>query len=119
MLRLIVCGGWDYQDRKRVWDVLDRIRARRGIALVIEGGAAGADRLAREWAQSHGVGFETVKAMFARDGLRAGPMRNCAMLALEPDGVVAFPGGPGTRDMVKKARKAGVTVMEVKDGAST
>ena len=38
------------------------------------------------------------------------------MLAFEPDLVVAFPGGPGTQDMVEQAKAEGVFVMEF-DGA--
>jgi UDP-N-acetylmuramoylalanine-D-glutamate ligase len=32
-----------------------------------------------------------------------------------PDLVVAFPGGRGTTDMISRAKKAGVKVMEIKD----
>ena len=32
----------------------------------------------------------------------------------KPDLVVAFPGGAGTANMIKQARKAGVEVIEVK-----
>jgi hypothetical protein len=31
----------------------------------------------------------------------------------KPDLVIAFPGGRGTADMVKKARRAGVEVVEI------
>jgi predicted Rossmann-fold nucleotide-binding protein len=34
------------------------------------------------------------------------------MLDMKPDGVVAFPGGDGTADMVRRARAAGVKVWE-------
>lgn len=33
----------------------------------------------------------------------------------KPDLVIAFPGGNGTKDMVTKARKAGIEVIEVND----
>lgn len=48
-----------------------------------------------------------------RDGKAAGPIRNRRML-LEgmPDLVVAFPGGRGTADMVRRARAAGIEVVE-------
>jgi UDP-N-acetylmuramoylalanine-D-glutamate ligase len=35
------------------------------------------------------------------------------MLAQNPDLVVAFPGGPGTADMVKKAEAAGRKVLKI------
>ena len=44
----------------------------------------------------------------------AGPERNARMLAEgRPDLVVAFPGGTGTADMVRRAKAAGVRVVEV------
>lgn len=110
-LRLIVCGGRDYADRDHVFATLDHIHAQRNIALIIEGGATGADRLAREWAQDRGVPFRTEPANWTQFGRAAGPLRNARMLALEPDGVVAFPGGRGTENMVRQAEEDGVPVM--------
>lgn len=37
------------------------------------------------------------------------------MLREKPDLVVAFPGGPGTRDMISQAKKARVKVIEIKE----
>jgi hypothetical protein len=91
-LRLIVCGGRNYADRDHVFAVLDDIHAKRIIALIIEGDATGADRLAREWAQERGVPYRTEKPNWIQLGRRAGPDRNAMMLALDPDGVVAFQG---------------------------
>lgn len=47
---VLVCGGRDYDDRAHVFDVLDGIHGAFPIVRIIEGGASGADRLAREWA---------------------------------------------------------------------
>ena|SRR5688572_5874152 len=110
-LRLIVCGGRDYADRAHVFAVLDDIHAKRTIALIIEGNATGADRLAREWAESRGVPCRTEKTNWIQLGRRAGPDRNAMMLSLDPDGVVAFPGGRGTADMVRQAEELGYLVM--------
>jgi len=47
-------------------------------------------------------------------GKKAGPLRNQRMLDEgKPDLVVAFPGGGGTKDMVRRAVKAGVAIHEV------
>lgn len=44
----------------------------------------------------------------------AGPKRNQRMLDKgKPDLVLAFPGGDGTADMVRKAKSAGVPIIEV------
>lgn len=106
-MRVLVCGGRAYYDKDRVLAVLNKLHSEAGIDLIIEGGANGADQLGNSWAMAHGVPVETYHAF-------AGPMRNRQMLEEgRPDTVVAFPGGRGTADMVRKARKAGVTVVEI------
>lgn len=54
-MRLLVCGGREYQDGEWVYAVLDRIHSLRSITLIIEGEATGADALTRAWARSGGV----------------------------------------------------------------
>ena len=110
--RLLVCGGRDYADRERVWSVLDRVNAKRPLGVVIHGAARGADTLAGEWAEEREVEVWRFPAKWGEDGRGAGHKRNQAMLDVgKPEGVVAFPGGAGTADMVKRAEAAGVTVM--------
>jgi hypothetical protein len=47
-------------------------------------------------------------------GKTAGPLRNQRMLDEgKPDLVVAFPGGGGTKDIVRRAVKAGLALHEV------
>lgn len=114
-MRVLVCGGRDYADRARVFVVLDKLHAEAGVDLIIEGGARGADSLAREWAMAHhDVASETYPADWENQGSFAGPARNQRMLDEgRPDLVIAFPGGKGTEDMKRKARRAGVEVVEV------
>jgi YspA, cpYpsA-related SLOG family len=84
------------------------------FTAIIEGGALGGDRLARQFARLRGVTVETFPAEWATHGLAAGPIRSKRMLVEgRPDLVVAFPGGPGTTNMVRQARAAGVLVIEV------
>jgi hypothetical protein len=112
--RVLVCGGRDYHDAKHVWDVLDLVHAKRGVAVLIHGAARGADCIAAAWAADRSVPAEAYPADWQRDGKRAGPMRNAKMLAEgKPDVVVAFPGGRGTADMVRRAQSAGLPVWEV------
>lgn len=114
MSRVLVCGGRAYGDRTRVFAVLDKYHAEAGIDLLIDGAARGADQLANEWAVSAGVSTLRYPADWDAHGSFAGPMRNRVMLEDgNPDLVIAFPGGAGTRDMVRKARKAGVEVIEI------
>jgi hypothetical protein len=110
-MRLLVCGGRDYWDIDRVFAALNKAHSQNRITAIIEGGAVGADHLARRWAESNGVELLTFQADWAAHGRAAGPLRNQRMLDEgRPDGVVAFPGGRGTADMVRRAEAAGIRV---------
>jgi hypothetical protein len=68
--------------------------------------------LAADWAEKEGVCCETYPADWYTHGKAAGPIRNQKMLDdAFPDVVLAFPGGRGTADMVRRAEKVGVTVI--------
>jgi aspartokinase-like uncharacterized kinase len=110
-VKILVCGGRDYADSSRVWGVLDAFHRSRGHVHVIQGGARGADQIAREWAQSKQLAYSTIIADWAQHGAAAGPIRNQRMLdELSPDLVLAFPGGRGTADMVRRAKARGFPV---------
>lgn len=138
-MRVLVCGGRGYGEipksiPKFTWARTDAGRVaeyERSVlwstlnalipcpTAIIEGGATGADRHAREWAEHFGLKPETYKADwypsgFGRLDRSAGPIRNQRMLDEgRPDLVLAFPGGTGTADMVRRARAAGVKVIEI------
>lgn len=113
-MRVLVCGGRDYRDGDRVSAVLHKLNNEAGIDLIIEGGARGADYLAHVWATMAGVDTERFEAEWEHFGKMAGGIRNTRMLTEgKPDLVIAFPGGRGTADMVRKARRAGVDVVEI------
>lgn len=119
-MKVLVCGGRQYGDAHKVDRVLaelllDRYQptAKKQAHVIIEGGAPGADHLARKWAERYGIHCATVKARWANYNAAAGPLRNAVMLSLGPDLVVAFPGGVGTANMVRQAEAAGVEVMRV------
>lgn len=107
--KVLVCGGRDYGEADKVEEVLSALDP----SLIIEGGARGADSLARLWATKNGVHVCTVNALWDFYGKRAGHIRNSVMLSLNPDLVVALPGGRGTANMVAQAREAGIEVLEV------
>lgn len=114
-MRLLVCGGRYYSDRDRLRSLLDRVLREKGISCIIDGGASGADTLASYWARSNGIRNERYYADWDKFGKRAGYLRNLWMLEEGmPDGVIAFPGGKGTENMISIARRAGVTVMALR-----
>lgn len=126
--RIIVTGGRTYgvqdherskskiqieRERSHVRAVLSDVHRKRGITALIHGDASGADAVAKEWARERGVPEEPYPAQWQTEGRQAGFKRNQRMLdTAKPDGVIAFPGGSGTADMVAKAQAAGVPVMD-------
>lgn len=111
-MRVLVCGGRDFNDALTLGSWLGGIHKQHGISLLIEGGARGADFMARKFAEWQGIPTKTFEADWEGDGRAAGPLRNKRMLDEgKPDLVVAFDGGKGTANMVKQARLAGVRVL--------
>lgn len=131
MHRVLVCGGRDYNDADRIKMVLDHYRTESGgFAVVIHGCASGVDSLAGLWAETRGIPEEKYPAAwtdlktqpvvtrYRRDGTAynalAGHIRNTRMLVEgKPTVVIAFPGGSGTADMVRRAHMAKVPVLQV------
>jgi len=111
--KVLVCGGRYYEDRTTLYRILDEVDATYSITHLVHGGAKGADKLAGQWAAERGIMCLEVAAEWQKHGNRAGPLRNAKMLLLEPGLVVAFPGGAGTADMVRRAKVAGVLLLIV------
>lgn len=124
-MKIIICGGRHHT--VNVFDkfvsILDETYSELcegedpEEVVIIQGGAKGADLIGKVWAES--LNFKVVQydADWKQYGKRAGIIRNQQMLDEEnPDFVIAFPGGKGTADMVKRARQFGVEVIEVGEG---
>lgn len=114
-MKVIICGGRNFDDRNYVMRVLNALNEQCRFTLVIEGGARGADTLAREWAKRAGIPCQTFKADwngFAQK--RAGKVRNLKMLREgKPDMVIGFPGGIGTAHMLRISTEAKVRVVDL------
>lgn len=112
-MRVLVCGGRDYNDKGFIYMTLNIIDKELGpIEMILEGGAGGADRLAYRWACETITPVRTYGADWEKHGKGAGPIRNNRMLREgKPDIVVAFPGGKGTAHMVSIAKRAGVDII--------
>jgi len=98
--RVLVYGGRDFADEQKVRDVLHALRQKGAEFLLIQGGASGADMLARNWAIGNGEPCCTFHAPWGALGKSAGPIRNRWMQEYgRPTFAVEFPGGRGTADM--------------------
>ena len=109
--RILVTGGRGYADQALLFGVLDMQAEQSHVGAIIQGGAEGADRLARLWCHSRMVRYDNYPAEWRKHGKAAGPIRNQQMIDEgRPTMVFAFPGGRGTADMVRRAKAAGVPV---------
>lgn len=117
MIRLLVCGGRDYINERRVYEVLAEYKTQ--VSVLIHGAARGADFIAGQWAIVNNIPelpFKVTKSQWEQYGKAAGHRRNTRMFVEgKPDLVIAFPGGPGTANMVRQARAANVQVIEIKE----
>lgn len=109
-MKLLVCGGRDYEDSDRVNHCLTKIHEKYGITEIVEGGAEGADSLCAKWARYRGIKVTTFKADWRQYGKAAGPIRNREMAEYQPDYCCAFPGGSGTLNMIRTCDEHGIKV---------
>lgn len=115
-MRVLVCGGRDFSSTTSLWRELDtvKINAPHDALTIIQGGATGADRLARLWCESRAIPYDNFPANWKKYGKAAGPIRNQRMIDVgKPDLVVAAPGGTGTADMVRRAEVAGIPIQRI------
>jgi len=112
-MRVLICGGRDYSDVETAFNFLNGFHQENKITEIIEGGARGADSIGRQWGKANGIKITTCYADWNKYGRAAGPKRNQVMLELKPDFVIAFPGGKGTADMIKRSENASLKVVRV------
>lgn len=114
-MKVIVAGSRTFDDRQLLESTLEKMTGKLSKLTIIHGGADGADRMAEWWAlRKKGV---TVKGFYPdwnKHGKSAGPIRNSEMVK-EADALIAFHDGksPGTKDVIDKARKAGLKIKVV------
>ena len=109
-----VTGGRVYRHREVVRLVLDTLAP----TLVRHGAcSSGADRFASDWCREHDVAEDRHPAHWSQHGKAAGPYRHGTMAKLAADLWVAFPGGPGTANMVRQADVAGHRVVRIPRGS--
>jgi hypothetical protein len=106
----LFCGGRDFDNKMAMYLCM---HAMPNDALIVHGGARGADSMAGHYAMARGLEVRVYEADWATHGKAAGPIRNAHMLEdAHPDEVFAFPtcGSKGTWDMIRRAVDAGVNV---------
>jgi len=129
-MRIGVTGGRDYANFNMV---VFALRQMPEDATLVHGAAPGADSLCAEWwdeiqersIETHPADWEHCddaicyhKPRIRPDGTNycpsAGPRRNQEMVNSGLDLLIAFPGGRGRADMVQRATKAGVKLLDLR-----
>lgn len=127
---IVVFGGRNFKDENLLFEALDLALMQceeRGLRLlIVEGGATGADALARAWAEHQDGCCDHVSVPAAWDDLsqpdalikirngkkydaRAGFRRNQLMIdKYDPDYFISVEGGNGTADMTRRCKAAGI-----------
>jgi len=109
--KIAITGGTDCNDHRRIWDALDKVRAKHPDMVLIHGGSPkGAEKIAACWADNRGVPQIVFKPDWSRHRNAAPFKRNDQMLESLPIGVIAFPGSGISQNLADKARKMGIPV---------
>jgi hypothetical protein len=109
--RIGFTGGAEYNDHLRIWEVLDKTRAKHPDMVLLHGGSPrGAERIAACWADSRKVPQVVFKPDWQREGRAAPFKRNDRLLDALPIGVIVFPGSGISANLADKAKKLGIPV---------
>ena len=128
-MRILITGSRNWGDDVTIIKALHEAIASWGIKpgsdeeiIIVHGGATGADAIAKRWALSKKLFGEHIRdephpAKWGVQGTAAGPIRNQEMIDAGADICLAFPLGesPGTRDCMRRAKKAGIPVINYGD----
>lgn len=110
--RILVFGGREFHDREYFYArMADAVPWFGEEFLIIQGGARGADQLAKVWAFETGCAMMQMPANWFLFDKRAGQIRNRWMLKWAmPDLGIGFPGGAGTAHMASILKAANIDI---------
>lgn len=114
-MKVIIAGSRHFADAGKMAEAIKSTGLHIHITEVVSGCARGADTLGEKWAsQFYDIKVKRFPADWDRYGKRAGFMRNGEMAAYA-EALIAFPIGKsrGTRDMIRQAKKYGLSVFVV------
>lgn len=115
MEHILIAGSRTFNDRETFEKVITEIMGEKAEVTIVEGGAAGADSLARDFANEHNIPFIEFKPDWKKYGRAAGPKRNDAMVAFieEHSGSALYfwdEESKGTKQCIESARKRGIDI---------
>ncbi len=118
--RCIIAGGRYFVGEQKHQDWLDLLHRIYNFTHVLSGNARGADRFGEMWALTRRLRIVQFLADWRPGGVYdpgAGHKRN-EQMAVHGHMLAAFPGGKGTADMVRRAKRHKLLVVHYADGIS-
>lgn len=118
VFRVMVAGSRGFDDYDLLAATLDRLLGGRVGAVIVSGGAKGADLLGERYAADRGLAVERHPPDWKRHGRGAGVIRNGEMVAASDMAVFFWDGASkGTADGIAKAKAKGIPAEVVTYGA--
>ena len=111
MRRIAVTGGRNFMNFLTIRKAFQEINLNENDTIV-HGGCSGCDQLCAEVAKEFKAKTEEYLANWNKYGRAAGPIRNEEMLKSNIDMLLAFRGGTGTDNCIKKAKELQIEVRE-------
>ena len=109
MIKVIICGGRDFNDFAYLTERLDHLLQSRKAVEIVSGGARGADTLGEQWASETSHQVKQFLADWNKHGRSAGYKRNEQMADYATHCVAFWDGrSRGTMHMINLAREAGL-----------
>ena len=113
---LLIAGSRTFNDRETFDKIVaEYMPAGAAETVIVEGGAKGADTMARDFARENGMNFSEFKPKWSKYGKAAGPFRNVEMIEFVREHGEAELGGSalffwdgksrGTAQCIREARK--------------
>ncbi len=110
-MKLVVFGSRSFDNKERIYRILDCIYSETPELEIISGTARGADSLGEEWASDRGVLCHYYPADWSQ-GKSAGHRRNAVMADVAEQGLCFWDGeSPGTKGMLGFMKQRGKGVM--------
>lgn len=111
-MKIIFTGGRNYKNKELTFYYLELFDP---SDVVVGDCPTGLDSFVDEYCKANHIGFSSYFADWEKYGRAAGPIRNKIMCEENQDAnfVLAFPGGKGTENCIKEAKKLGIHVLRV------
>ena len=114
-MKIVVTGGRDFTQENLIHYTLDKLHQKFGFTRLIDGKARGVDTICNEWAVKNNIDTSRYPAKWDKFGKAAGHIRNKEMVDKNPDLVIAFPGGTGTKNMSDLAEQRNIPLIVISE----